>query len=215
MIVGGSGFYIQALETGMEEIETLTEEMKHKISFLNQLSLEEKIKKLTEVDPESLKHIHANDEYRIHRALEVYFSQGKKISEVKRRSEINRSEHHRHPKLGLYLEREEILSRVSNRVDAMLEEGLIDEVKGLLNQGLSTWKPLQSVGYKEIIMYLNNEINLEQSKDLIIKNTMNLVKRQMTWFRSDQSIVWFHSITEKQKALDWATSNNNEGLAND
>lgn len=201
LIVGGSGFYIQALETGMEEIETLTEEMKHKISFLNELTLEEKIKKLNEVDPESLNHIHVNDEYRIHRALEVFFSQGKKISEVKRRSD-----HNRHQKLGLYLDRDELLKRVTSRIDDMLKQGLIDEVQGLVNKGLSGWKPLQSVGYKEVLMFLNNEISHEQMKYLIAKNTMNLVKRQMTWFRSDSSVVWFHTNNDKQKALDWAAS---------
>lgn len=198
LIVGGSGFYIQALETGMLEIETLTDEMKHKVSFLNTWSLDEKIKTLKEVDPESLNYIHIHDEYRIHRALEVYFSQGKKMSDVKRNPSLSS-----HPKVGLYLHREELLSRVKLRVDHMLQSGLIDEVQSLIDQGLSEWKPLQSVGYKEVLLFLNQKISFEEMKSLIQKNTMNLAKRQMTWFRSDPSVVWFHSETEHTKAMDW------------
>ncbi len=204
LIVGGSGFYIQALETGMEEIETLTPEMKHKISFLNQLSLKEKIQKLKDVDPESLKNIHIHDEYRIHRALDVFFSQDKKMSEVKKKSATSR-----HAKLGLYLDRDELLKKISDRVDRMLNLGLIEEVQGLIKKGLSDWKPLQSVGYKEVQMYLEDQISKDQMTSMIIKNTMHLAKRQMTWFRADPKVVWFHAEKEKSKALSWVIDKSN------
>ncbi len=90
----------------------------------------------------------------------------------------------------------------------MLKSGLIEEVRFHLSLGLKMWKPLQSVGYKEVLMYLDEDLALSDLENLIVKNTMHLAKRQMTWFRSDNSVVWFHAINEieKAKALGCCTS---------
>lgn len=202
LITGGSGFYIKALETGMEDVQALTPEMKHKISFLSELTDEEKVNKLKEVDPDALIQIHPNDHYRIHRALEIYFSEGLKTSELKSSSESkqNRS----HTKLGLFLEKSELFKRVQKRVQTMLDAGLLDEVQFHLNLGLQDWKPLQSVGYKEAQMFLAGHITKPELKEQIINNTMYLAKRQMTWFRADPKVSWFHAEKELDKAKLWA-----------
>lgn len=201
LIVGGSGFYIKALETGMEEIEVLDEEMKHKISFLKSLSPEEQFERLKEVDPKSLEMIHINDHYRVQRALEVFYSQGVKMSEV---MEQSRKKEIGHAKLGLYLERDQLLKRVHLRVEGMMSQGLVDEVQGLVAQGLKDWKPLQSVGYKEVLLFLEQQVSLDEMKALIVKNTMLLAKKQMTWFRADPKVVWFQALDELDKAENWA-----------
>lgn len=203
LITGGSGFYIKAIETGMEEVETLDDKMKHKISFLQELTDNEKTQKLKEVDPDAFLFIHENDHYRIHRALEIYFSQGLKVSTLKNKEQSSKHQTS-HQKLGLYWERDELLQRVSLRVDMMLKKGLIDEVKAHIDRGLKTWKPLQSVGYKEVIMYFDGVIEKDQIRELIIKNTMNLAKRQMTWFRADPNVSWFHGGKDIEKAFLWA-----------
>lgn len=202
LITGGSGFYIKALETGMEDVATLTEEMKHKISFLDDLSDEEKVKRLMEVDPLALNYIHTNDLYRIQRALEIFYSQGLKTSELKTgKTEIESSSF---PKLGLYLERHELLARVKIRTEKMLSAGLIDEVKAHLDSGLKDWKPLQSVGYKETQAFISGQMTKAELMDQIVTNTMYLAKRQMTWFRADRKVSWFHSEKELGKAKLWA-----------
>jgi tRNA dimethylallyltransferase len=204
LIVGGSGFYIKALETGMEDIEVFTDEMKHKVSFLQDWTEVKKADHLKEIDPKVFEYIHVNDHYRIQRALEVYYSQGLKMSEINLQSKIQKHQTS-HVKLGLYLERSELLKRVDTRVVQMLSMGLIEEVQNLLKLGLKDWKPLQSVGYKEVMMYLEGLLPKEQLKDLIVQNTMYLAKRQMTWFRADQKVSWFHAENELDKAMIWAS----------
>lgn len=200
LIVGGSGFYIRALETGMQDIETMTEEMKHKISFLEDLTPDEKYLRLQEIDPQSTEFIHRNDEYRTHRALEVYFSQGLKMSEiVKIKTTPTRK------KIGLYLEKDELLKNVIHRTETMLKEGLVDEVEFLVKKYSFDLKPLQSVGYKEVLLFLEGHFDLQQMKDEIIKNTMTLAKKQMTWFRSDSNVSWFHGSRDLEKAKLWVS----------
>lgn len=208
LITGGSGFYIKALETGMEDVKALTPEMKHKISFLVELTDEEKVNKLKEVDPDAFKFIHTNDHYRIHRALEIYFSEGLKTSDLKSISQDKQAKSH--IKLGLFLEKSELLTRVKMRVQKMLDSGLLDEVKFHLDLGLQDWKPLQSVGYKEAQMFLAGHISKPELKEQIINNTMYLAKRQMTWFRADPKVSWFHAEKELDKAKLWAIDHQKE-----
>lgn len=198
LMTGGSGFYIRALETGMFPIESLDDEMKHNVSFLDGLTKEDRVLALKKIDPEYLKKVTENDDYRITRALEVFYSQNLKMSELKEQANP-----YRHPKIGLYLERDELLDRVSVRAKSMLQQGLVDEVKELLKTTDPHWKPLQSVGYKESLEFINGQITKVEMLDLIIKNTMNLAKRQMTWFRADKSISWFHSKNDFLKAKIW------------
>ena len=239
LCVGGSGFYIKALETGLydltpsssvpkdfhssllhssllhnslsSEVQPSTQESESKVQNrdfrIEEMSRSEKYDVLKEVDPEILKTIHPHDDYRLGRALEIFFTSGIQPSVLKSKGGIYGLQPPR-PKLGLYLSREELKRRISTRVDQMIRGGLIEEVEALLQKlkekNLSlAWKPLQSVGYKQTLMFLNGDLSREELKSTIIQSTLHLAKRQMTWFRSDKSVLWFHALKEVEKARLW------------
>ncbi|OFZ12785.1 MAG: tRNA (adenosine(37)-N6)-dimethylallyltransferase MiaA [Bdellovibrionales bacterium RBG_16_40_8] len=191
-IVGGSGFYLQALENGMFEVSPISAEIKKKVSLLidsNQLYSE-----LCHVDPISAKRIEANDTYRLRRALEVTLSEGKafsKIDEQFRKSRKRLKDKYRVRKIGIGCDKEKLRHRVTLRAEMMLSAGLIDEVERLINMGYADTKALNSVGYKEVASFLSGGMKKEELLQAIITSTMQLAKRQMTWFKRDKEIVWY------------------------
>ena len=102
-------------------------------------------------------------------------------------------------KIGLYLDRDLLRKRVKKRIGKMLQLGLIDEVKEHLTLGRQDWAPLKSVGYKEVVSYLKNEISIAEMQERLIVNTMQLAKRQRTWFKKQENIHWFDVEHDKQK----------------
>ncbi len=193
-VVGGTGFYFQAIEKGLfpvgksnshtiEQLELVAE----KPEGLWELYLE-----LKKIDPESAEKIHPNDAYRVVRAIEIWRRTLMKPSVV---ANLHRSQQSPFPypleKIGIHWERSELHTRIEMRIHEMLKSGLIQEVENLLHMGLATWAPLQSVGYKEVQLYLNGNLGsktiLEQK---ILFSTRQLAKRQLTWFRRDLSIQW-------------------------
>lgn len=193
IIAGGTGFYIQALLydinfDGQEcdadyrrELEQIAEEKG--AEYLHQM--------LEEVDAESAKAIHANNTKRVIRALEFYHVSGKKISEH------NETEHQKESPYNfayfvLTDERERLYKRIEARVDAMMEEGLLDEVRLLKERGATKeMVSMQGLGYKEILAYLDGEISLERAVYLIKRDTRHFAKRQLTWFRRERDVIWF------------------------
>lgn len=208
LCVGGSGFYIKALETGLYDLTVSHKKpSKYNASLAKEMSLKQKYELLKDIDPKILDTIHPHDDYRLSRALEIFFTSGILPSTLKAQGEGSIS-NSSHPKLGLYLSREELKKRVSNRVKDMIQGGLIEEVQSLLqkmkekNMSLS-WKPLQSVGYKEVLLFLNGSLSKEELESFIVQSTLQLAKRQMTWFRSDKKVLWFHASKEIKKARLW------------
>ena len=193
IIAGGTGFYIQALLYDINfdgqdcdadyrrELEQIAEEKG--AEYLHQM--------LEEVDAESAKAIHANNTKRVIRALEFYHVSGKKISEH------NETEHQKESPYNfayfvLTDERERLYKRIEARVDAMMEEGLLDEVRLLKERGATKeMVSMQGLGYKEILAYLDGEISLERAVYLIKRDTRHFAKRQLTWFRRDRDVIWF------------------------
>lgn len=217
LIVGGSGFYIRALETGMFPVaqDSMDADLPKEHEAWPK---EQKLAFLQEHDPEYLQKIGVNDLYRIDRAIQLFLSEGKTMTEFHRQMQeqkkafvdedesISREDMTFALKLGVYVERDELLLRVRARTKKMLDLGLIEEVRGLKqNVEDLNWKPLQSVGYKETLDFLNGQgVDTEDElAELIVKNTMNLAKRQMTWFRADPDVVWFHSQKDALKARLW------------
>lgn len=210
---GGSGFYLRALESGLYPETTVSEEGKLLAKkYLDENGNLKAWEYLKIRDSESAKKIHANDSYRLTRALEILFSQSQTPSEVlqnldgESRGILKPDEV---KKIGLFWSRESLRKRVQSRVEKMLMTGLIEEVKSLQSQGLDKMGPLQSVGYFEVLQYLRGEISLEQLPELITQGTMQLAKKQMTWFKRDKSIEWIEagqedSATEKLKS--WLNS---------
>lgn len=191
IIVGGSGLYIKAIVEGLwNDVDTdktfRAELLKEKEEFGNQFLYD----KLVEVDSNSAETMLPQNWKRVIRALEVFHLTGKSILEFhqehKRESDL---EFHQ---FGLQWKREILYQNIEARVDEMISAGLVDEVKSILELGYSKeLNSLNTVGYKEIMAHLNGEYNLERAIELIKRNTRRFAKRQMTWFRKDESIEWF------------------------
>lgn len=183
--VGGSGFYIDALDKGLLPLPETDPLVIEKVNEIRDPVLE-----LESVDPESFNSIAKEDLYRVKRALQVFHQTKIPLSQWK-------SENILHPyakKIALHLERDELLKRVTKRTDLMLKDsGLIDEVREVVKNPKSTpWRPLGSVGYKQTLEYLNGDIeSLEELKEKIVTKTMQLAKRQKTWFKKDKTVKWF------------------------
>jgi tRNA dimethylallyltransferase len=208
MIVGGSGFYIQALEKGMYAPVNIPEEVKEAVQRLHEEGGNKALKTLlSRLDPISAQKIHESDTYRLLRATQASMALKKPWSEVREAFSKNSKdplEAFKKIKLGLWLEREELKALVVRRVENMLKNGLINEVSELLiryNLDINNPpKPLLSVGYKETLLFLQNKISKEELKEQIIQSTMALAKRQRTWFQRDKEISWFHGLKQLAEA---------------
>lgn len=200
--VGGSGFYVQALEKGMYPVPEIPASVKTQIEVdLRENGLPSLYQELRSLDPKYASEISENDTYRIMRALEINrhlqtsgAHEGETTwSGIRRVFESKQIQTRPFDvlKIGVMRPRDEIRKSVESRTRKMLASGLIDEVKQLQSKGLSKWAPLLSVGYREVQMHLEGEMSANDLPQAITTSTMQLVKRQTTWFRKDSSIKWF------------------------
>ena len=192
-MVGGSGFYIQALEKGMYPIKPVPESIKDKVYAFQKkrgnIALYEWLKKQ---DPLYAKEISHKDTYRIIRALCIILSEKKPLSVIRTHFKETTLPYH-YKKVGLYLPRDLLLKKVQARTEKIIKAGLLEETKTLLDQGFKTWPLINSIGYKEAVLCLENKINQEELKNLIVHRTMRLAKKQMSWFKRDKDIKWYMS----------------------
>ena len=198
-VVGGTGFYFQALEKGMFAAPAADEKIQETIEEeLREPGGEDILwNELNKMDPVSAAKIHKNDHYRLVRAVEVIRREGRPLSEIKKEFEAQSEPYPWfYLKIGVRWSKEQLELRVKLRTEKMLELGLVDEVKRLLSQGLESWAPLQSVGYKEVLMMLKENKNEAWLKEEIIKNTMRLAKKQRTWFQRDPDILWLEGASD-------------------
>ncbi len=192
IIAGGTGFYIQALlydidfteqqcdETYRGQLEDLARE--HGAEYLHGM--------LREVDPASAEAIHANNIKRVIRALEFYHLSGKKISEHNE-TERQKQSPYNFAYFVLTDERTKLYERIDRRVDAMMEAGLVEEVKKLKSMGCSRdMVSMQGLGYKETLAYLDGECTLEEAVYIIKRETRHFAKRQLTWFKRERDVIW-------------------------
>lgn len=192
IIVGGTGLYVNALlyEYSFKELSR-DPDYRERIKKCAEIEGSEKLhKKLSEIDPQAAKKIHPNDIKRVIRALEVIYTTGKLFS-------TSQNTHRVSPYntiiIGLSRDRDELYNKIEKRVDMMLENGLIDEVRSLFDKGYDKYMTsIQALGYKEIVQYLQGEITLEESIKLIKKRTKRFAKRQFTWFKRDPNILWYN-----------------------
>ncbi len=192
MIVGGTGFYIQSIVYDVDfsktddsheyrhELEQLAE--KHGAIYLHKM--------LMDVDKVTADKVHYNNVKRVIRALEYYHDTGMPISEHNAAQQERIS-----PYNFIYFvltdERSRLYERIDKRVDEMFKSGLVDEVKWLLNNGCTPdMISMQGIGYKEVVSYLNGEMGLDETIELIKKNTRHFAKRQLTWFRREKEVEW-------------------------
>lgn len=196
VVVGGSGLYIRALVDGIFDSVDNDEEYREKLhedreKFGNDYLYNE----LKKIDPESSSKMLPQNWKRVMRALEVYHLTGEPISKFQ--SDHKRELDIKFIQFGLNWNRERLYYNIENRVDRMMETGLVDEVKKILSLGFSkNINALNTVGYKEIISYLEGEIAIERAVELIKRNTRRFAKRQMTWFNADKRIQWLQTDSQ-------------------
>ena len=191
LIVGGTGLYIKGLIEGIFEEESsdlrVREELKKNVAEKGLKALFERLKS---VDVEAAKKIHPNDRQRILRALEVFEVTGKKISQLQKQSK-NKTPHYDYKLIVLTKDRQQLYKDIERRVDTMIESGLIEEVRGLLENGYSPeLQSMKAIGYREAIKHISGEWTLEKTILEIKKETRRYAKRQLTWWGAMKNAHW-------------------------
>jgi tRNA dimethylallyltransferase len=202
IMVGGSGMYVDAVTKGLDDFpevdagirETLNKQLQEKgLPYLQN--------QLKELDTISYKNIAIDNPHRVIRALEICIGTGKPYSSFLNKKTINRN--FKTITIGLTADRDIIYNRINQRVDIMMQQGLLEEVKSLIQ--FKNLNALNTVGYKELFNYLDGEWTVDFAVSEIKKNSRRFAKRQLTWLKKDENILWFdyltnaHSIVEKIK----------------
>jgi tRNA dimethylallyltransferase len=208
-LTGGSGFYLQALLKGMYDSPTTPAEvLKRSETMYSEEGINPFREILRQNDPGSFDRYHENDHYRIRRAVEHWWANGSRFSEQRNKKNESNTTLPGHTIRGwelfhayLDMPKKEHLRIIEKRTDRMLESGLIDEVKTLLDQGFTGLeKPLQSIGYKEALDFIFGVYKTQaECRDRIIISTRQLAKSQRTWFNRDQNKSTFHPIVDERK----------------
>lgn len=198
IMVGGSGLYVDAVLKGLDYFPDVDENIrKGLLSDLEKFGITYLQQQLQDLDPVSYEDIAIENPQRLLRALEICIGTGIPFSTFKNKPKTPRP--FRSIKIGINAERPVIYDRINRRVDLMMKEGLLDEVTQLLpNKHLNA---LQTVGYKELFLYLENKCTLEEAISEVKKNTRRFAKRQLTWFRKDLEILWFEHLTPFQTII--------------
>lgn len=196
IIVGGTGLYIRAVLYDYEfnnrkRDETVTKRLEAFIAEHGVGPLYEKLKK---IDPKQAEKIHPNNHRRVIRALEIYETTGLTMTEIHKRQK--QKPKYDHLIIGLMMERNRLYAKINKRVDEMIANGLVDEVRRLYELGYEHTQAMQAIGYKELIPYFKGEMTLEEAIQLLKQNTRRYAKRQLTWFKNQMDVEWF-DVDEK------------------
>lgn len=192
LIVGGTGFYIQAL---LYDIDFTAEDADRSLrekyeTIVREQGVQALHEMLRAVDPQSAADIHANNVKRVIRALEFYEKTGAPISSHNA-AEREKASPYGFAYFVLTDRREKLYARIDARVDAMMEQGLLDEVKALKQMGYTRdMVSMQGLGYKELLAYLDGECSLDEAVYIIKRDTRHFAKRQLTWFRRERDVIW-------------------------
>ncbi|NOQ42190.1 MAG: tRNA (adenosine(37)-N6)-dimethylallyltransferase MiaA [Desulfuromusa sp.] len=201
-IVGGTGLYIRALLGGLAQLPSSDPELREQ---LHQREHTEGpgylFRELQQIDPVAAAEIHPNNIIRIVRALEVCALSGRKISDLKAEHRFSQQPYHV-IKLAPDYPRTELYSRINLRSEQMIASGLVDEVRSLVTSYSLELKSLQTLGYREVVHYLKNDITAEQMVGDIQKYTRQYAKRQLTWFRKETDIIWVDSSMKSGRVVE-------------
>jgi len=192
LVVGGTMLYLKILIHGIFPAPPVDMALRQR---LNQVAKERGRgylhQRLTKIDPEAAKRIKPRDIVRLIRAIEVYELTGKPISWHQKQHHFGKQDYEC-LKICLYHPREILYRHIENRVEEMFKQGLVEEVEKLLKMGYKTsLKPMQAIGYRHVIVYLEGKHSLEEAKSLIKRDTRRYAKRQLTWFRQEKNIAWY------------------------
>lgn len=189
VMVGGAMMYVDAVCKGIDDLPTIDQNLRDEVfKQYEEIGLEGMRRQLKQLDPVFYEQVDLKNAKRVIHAVEICLMTGMPYSSL--RTNPNKERPFKIIKIGLDIPREELYQRINLRVDQMIENGLVDEVKGL--QHLKHLNSLNTVGYKEIFSYLDGEITLPDAIELIKRNSRRYAKKQLTWFRKDVSTTWFH-----------------------
>ena len=203
IIVGGTGLYVDSLVNGID-YDDLEIDLNYRAELeeiAEKEGLEKLYKKAMEIDSLAMEKISPNDKKRIFRVLEIYNATGKTKTEQEVESRKKENPYNYYV-FAINMDREKLYERINKRVDIMLENGLVDEVKTLIQKYDELPTAIQGLGYKEVVSYLNNELSYDEMVEKIKQETRRYAKRQLTWFRRNKEIVWLNGQDEMQNNLD-------------
>lgn len=199
IMVGGSGMYVDAVTKGLDDFPDVDASIRETLNKqLQEQGLPYLQNQLKELDATSYTNIAIDNPHRVIRALEICLGSGKPYS-----SFLNKKNNNRNFKtitIGLTADRDIIYNRINQRVDIMMQQGLLDEVKSLIP--FKSLNALNTVGYKELFYYLEGEWTLDFAVSEIKKNTRRFAKRQLTWFKKDENTLWFDYLTSADSIVE-------------
>src|SRR5690625_1140884 len=192
IIVGGTGFYVHAAlyDFNFATVERSKAYEQKILKEIDQFGIESVYNRLKRLDPQQAEQIHPNNMRRVIRALEVIETSGKKMSDIEK--DQSNEPLYDLTMIGLTMDRDLLYKRINERVDLMIEAGLVDEVKSLYTHYGDSIQPMQGIGYKEFIPYFNQEYTLDTAIELVKRNTRRFAKRQLTYYRNKiPNIIWY------------------------
>lgn len=201
ILIGGTGLYIDALLDGfLFPDSTADPKLRAQLQEQADRDPDSLYQELSKVDPQSAQKLHPNDVRRVIRALEVYQRTGETMSSLQKKKAKEKR-----PYLPLYIgltrDRSELYERVNMRVDEMLAQGLVEEVRTILAKYPKQPTALQALGYKEIVLYLQGQLDLEEASELLKRDTRRYAKRQLSWFRRNKRIHWFNRSEQQEDEI--------------
>ena len=203
IIVGGTGLYVDSLVNGIDYDDSEID-LKYRAK-LDEIAEKEGLEKLyekaKEIDSLAMEKISHNDKKRIFRVLEIYNATGKTKTEQEIESKKKENPYN-YIVFAINMDREKLYERINKRVDIMIENGLVDEVKSLIKKYDELPTAIQGLGYKEVVSYLKSEITYDEMLEKIKQETRRYAKRQLTWFRRNKEITWLDGQAGIQNNLD-------------
>ena len=202
IVVGGTGLYVDSLiyEIEYPEIKFDEEYRKQLEDEVQKEGLEKLYKRAKSIEEEAMKKISPNDKKRILRVLEIFHATGK--TKTQQEEESRKEPEFEYCVYAINWEREQLYDRINTRVDIMIENGLIEEVKQILNKYKNFPTAMQGLGYKEVVEYLEDNITKEEMIEKIKQETRRYAKRQLTWFRKNKQTVWLDGTKDMQNNID-------------
>ncbi|WP_010530706.1 tRNA (adenosine(37)-N6)-dimethylallyltransferase MiaA [Lentibacillus jeotgali] len=201
IIAGGSGLYIQAALydyhfSNQRRNENITRQLESELAEHGSAVMHRRLK---EIDPDQAAKTHPNNHRRLIRALEVYETTGVTMSEYQKNQSKNSP--YQPIFIGLEMDRHLLYERINDRVDHMLEEGLLDEVKLLYELGYENHQSMRGIGYKEFIPYFKGEQSFDDTVNLLKRNSRRYAKRQYTWFKNKMDVKWYAVTPESHEVI--------------
>ncbi|MDP0506803.1 MAG: tRNA (adenosine(37)-N6)-dimethylallyltransferase MiaA [Fusobacterium sp. JB019] len=185
VLTGGTGLYIKSITEGLADLPKADKKLREEMKKYSDSELLEKLKSL---DEEAANNIHENNRKRVERALEVCILTGNKFSEISKKNIKNNN--YKFLKLYLTRDRKNLYERINKRVDIMMDQGLLEEVKSLYDKYTGEiLKKINIIGYNELIDYLENKLTLDEAVNAIKKNSRRYAKRQITWFKKEEEYI--------------------------